>query len=193
MGMPANIRTFLEREGADYDILLHRRTSTLAQAADACELPISQLIRAVILIDAQGLLMAVLPADHVLDFGALSELLNRDLELVPGNQLSAIFDDCEPRSYPPLAPAYNLDVIIDSSLDGLETVTFEPGVHTSLIQMSASDYRRLLGNALSGSFSRPAATLRAELTKNEHLSDAVDHYTPARVKRNIEVHVVVNH
>jgi HD-like signal output (HDOD) protein/prolyl-tRNA editing enzyme YbaK/EbsC (Cys-tRNA(Pro) deacylase) len=187
MGMPANIRNFLEREQANYEILLHRRTSTLAQAADACELPISQLVRAVILVDGQGLLMAVLPADHVLDFDALCELLHRDLELVPGHQLAAIFDDCEPRSYPPLAPAYDLDVIIDTSLNEFEVITFEPGVHTTLVQMPYTDYRNLLGTALTGSFSRPAATLRADNNGGERgFVNVVDQFTPARVKRDIE-------
>ncbi len=187
MGLPANIRDFLEREQVSYETILHPRTATLAQAADACEIPISQLVRAVILVDARGLLMAVLPADHVLDFEALSTLLQRDLELVPGNQLATIFDDCEPRSYPPLAPAYDLDVVIDSALDNHDVITFEPGVHTTLLQVAGSDFHRLLGNALSGQFSRPAASLRADFqTADNTLSHVVDQFTPARVKRNIE-------
>lgn len=187
MGIPANIRNYLDSEGVAYETLPHRRTSTLTQAAELCEIPVSELVRAVILIDGHGLLMAVLPANHVLDFEALCTMLHRELELVPGNQLTAIFDDCEPRSYPPLAPAYDLDVIVDSSLDNLDVVTFEPGVHTTLIQMSRNDFRKLLGDAFSGKFSRPAETLRADLREpNGTLSEVVDQFTPARVKHNIE-------
>jgi HD-like signal output (HDOD) protein/prolyl-tRNA editing enzyme YbaK/EbsC (Cys-tRNA(Pro) deacylase) len=182
MGLPANIRAYLDREQIAYETLLHQRTSTLAQAAEACNIPFSQLARAVILVDARGLLMAVLPADHVLDFKALCDFLHRDLELVPGNQLTAVFDDCEPRSCPPVAPAYDLDVIVDSALHTLDRITFEPGVHTTLLQVSQSDFRRLLGDALSGSFSRPAASLRA----GAMLGDAVNQFTPARVKQDIE-------
>ena len=187
MGIPSNIREFLDRQHIDYEILLHQRTSTLSQAADACELPVHQLVRAVVLVDGQGLLMAVLPADHVLDFEALCTLLHRELELVPGNRLAAIFDDCEPRSYPPLAPVYGLDVIIDDALNTLDVITFEPGIHTTLVQMSRDAYRGLLGNALSGRFSRPAAALRADYSGIDHsLSHIVDQFTPARVKRDIE-------
>ena len=187
MGIPSNIRDFLDREDIDYEILLHPRTSTLSQAADACELPIHQLARAVVLVDGQGLLMAVLPADHVLDFEALCSLLHRDLELVPGNQLANIFDHCEPRSYPPLAPVFGLDVIVDDALDALDVITFEPGIHTTLVQMSRDTYRRLLGDAISGRFSRPAATLRADYGNSSHsLSHVVDQFTPAGVKRDIE-------
>ncbi len=187
MGLPVNIRDFLDRQQVAYETLLHPRTATLAQAADACDLPISQLVRAVILVDAQGLLMAVLPADHVLDFDALSTLLHRDLELVPGNQLTTIFSDCEPRSYPPLAPAYDLDVIIDEAVDKLDIVTFEPGVHTTLLQVSRDNFHKLLGDRLSGTFSRPAASLRADSRDMDStLSHVVDQFTPARVRRDIE-------
>lgn len=183
MGMSGNIRDLLERTGTPYDVLPHARTTTLGQAANACELPLGRLARAVVLIDGQGLLMAVLPADHVLDFDALRQLLRRDLELVPGHQLAAIFDDCEPGSYPPLAPAYGLDVVIDSTLDALDVVTFEPGVHTSLIQIPREHFRHLLGGARVGRVSRPAETLKAA---DSPLSGVVEQFTPARVKRDIE-------
>ncbi|MFZ0468500.1 MAG: HDOD domain-containing protein [Thiogranum sp.] len=187
MGLPANIREFLDRRTVPYQTLLHPRTSTLTQAANACDIPVSQLVRAVILVDGQGLLMAVLPADHVLDFEALCALLHRNLELVPGSQLTAIFDDCEPRSYPPLAPAYDLDVIVDAAVDNLEVITFEPGVHTTLVQISGDDFRSLLGDALSGSFSRPAASLRADPADIDgSLDHVVDQFTPVRIKQNIE-------
>lgn len=188
MPMPGNIRDLLERANTPYDVLPHRRTATLVQAANACNLALNQLARAVVLIDGQGLLMAILPADHVLDFDALCKHLHREVELVPGNQLGAIFSDCETGSYPPLAPAYGLNVIMDSALDELDVITFEPGVHTSLIQIAQQDFRKLLGEVLHGRFSRPADTLKTpgELPAESLLPDVVEQFTPARVKRNIE-------
>ena len=96
MGIPASIRDLLERQQAHYQVLPHRRTTTLTQAAEACDLALDQLVRAVILVDGKGLLMAVLPADHVIDFEALRRQLHRDLELVPGNRLKAF-----PSPFPP--------------------------------------------------------------------------------------------
>lgn len=184
MGLPASIRDLLEREHVQYQLLQHRKTTTLTQAAAACDLSLGQLVRAVILVDGKGLLMAVLPADHVIDFDALCRQLHRDLELVPGNRLTAIFSDCEPGSYPPLAPAYNLDVVLDASLEERELVTFEPGSHTALVQMPYAQFRALLGGTvLSTPFARPAATLSDE---HRTLSEAVEQFTPARVKREVD-------
>ncbi len=183
MGMPINVRELLDRDASEYEILAHRRTTTLTQAAEACEIPLDQLVRAVVLVDGKGLLMAVLPAEHVLDFDALCTLLHRELELVPGHQLGAIFEDCEPGSYPPLAPAYDLDVIVDEAVAAMPVITFEPGTHTSLVQMSQAAYRRLIGDARRGVFSRPASTLIAD---GQAITHVVEQFTPARVKRDIE-------
>ncbi len=187
MAVPSNIRDFLNREQIKYEVINHHRTATLEQAANACELPIDQMVRAVILVDQHGPLMAILPASHVLDFDALCSLLHRDLEPVPGNRLESIFDDCEPCSYPPLASLYGLDVIVDTAIEALDTITFEPGVHTALVQISSGDYQQLTGDALTGSFSRPASTLRADPDDCEQaLARMVEKFTPARVKRGIE-------
>lgn len=189
MGLPATIREFLEREHADYELLFHHRTTTLTQAAEACELPVNQLVRAVVLVDGQGPLMAVLPADHVLDFEALCTLLQRDMELLPGNRLDTLFSDCEARSCPPLAPAYGLDVIVDTALEEHEHIVFEPGSHTTLVQMPREQYLRLLGHATGGRFSRPAASLRAEVegsTGEGRVSNVVERLTPARVKPDVD-------
>ncbi len=183
MGIPVNVRELLDRDQSSYEVLLHRKTNTLAQAAEACEIALDQLVRAVVLVDSQGLLMAILPADHILDFEAMCSSLHRDLELVPGHQLTAIFEDCEPGSYPPLAPAYDLDVIIDQAVDAMPVITFEPGIHTSLVQMSHKHYRNLLGDVRIGQFSRPVSTLH---TDEQMLTNVVEQFTPARVKRDIE-------
>lgn len=183
MAIPLNVRALLDRKAPHYEILLHPRTHTLGQAAQVCNIPLSRMVRAVVLVDGKGLLMAVLPADHVLDFSALCEWLHRDLELVPGNRLGTIFEDCEPGSYPPVGAAYQLDVILDEAVEAMASVHFEPGTHTTLIQMSCDNFRQLLGNPLTGRFSRPASELKAEPAA---LPRAVEQFTPARVKPDIE-------
>jgi HD-like signal output (HDOD) protein/prolyl-tRNA editing enzyme YbaK/EbsC (Cys-tRNA(Pro) deacylase) len=189
MEVPARIATFLERNQTAYDVLYHPQTRTLLQAAEACNLPLRRLARAVVLVDGRGLLMAVVPADHVLDFEAIGQLLQRDLEPMPAERLSEVFDDCEPGSCPPLGPAYGLDVLVDEALDQEQTIAFEPGSHHCLIQVSAADFHRLVGEAAHGSFSRPVQDLRAGETTADSpatLQQALAHLTPARVRDSLE-------
>ncbi len=188
MGMPRNIRNYLQQSNLSYEVLRHNRTRSLVQAARACQLSLDQLTRTVVLADAEGLLMVVLPADHLLDFEILRAFTQRDLELVPAQRLDEIFDDCEPGSFPPLAEAYGLDVVIDTALLNRDNIIFEPGTHTSLVRMSGEDFRSLFSAARQATLSQPASLL-TDLNadnKRDSLNEHIEHLTPALSRRNIE-------
>ncbi len=191
MGIPNNISNFLRHTNTPYEIMRHPRTTTLPQAAGACRLALHDLVRAVMLADARGLLMVILPADHLLDFEALHRTTARELEFVPGDRLRRVFDDCEPGSFPPLAPVYELDVIIDSTLGHRETVVFEPGSHTSLVRMTGSAFRMLFAGAEYADISQSAVTLGTLIgdQDTETLDHRIGRLTPARIRRDVqEIH-----
>jgi HD-like signal output (HDOD) protein/prolyl-tRNA editing enzyme YbaK/EbsC (Cys-tRNA(Pro) deacylase) len=188
MGMPRNIRNFLQQSNLPYEVIRHDRTNSLLQAANACQLPIEQLARAVVLADAEGLLMVVLPAHHLLDFEALCILTERELQLCPADRLAEIFDDCEAGSLPPLANSYGLNVIIDAALANWQDVVFEPGSHTALIRMSGEAFQSLHNQAQSAVVSLPPSVL-SDLG-SQQASDTLDEYfeqlIPSRVRRSLE-------
>ncbi|MBI5461407.1 MAG: HDOD domain-containing protein [Gammaproteobacteria bacterium] len=183
--LPTTIQQFLDTQNATVRHLPHPATKTLAQAARACGIRESQLMRAIVLVDAQGPLMAVLPSNHLLDFDALCALLNRELEPVPASQLHGIFDDCETHCCPPLAAAYGLDVIIDAVLLEEDTLHLEPGSHSLLLSMSCDEFTRLQRNPRIGHFSHPVSALQRD-NSNASLSKTIEQFTPARIKRRVE-------
>ena len=183
--LPGAIQRFLEHENIQIQQLHHPVTETLSQAARACGIRESQLMRAIVLVDAQGPLMAILPSNHLLDFEALCALLNRELEPVPASQLHSIFDDCEARCCPPLGTAYGLDVIIDSTLLQEDTLYLEPGNHSLLLSLSQDEFSRLQRNPRVGQFSHPMAALQCN-DDTASFSRTVEQFTPARIKRRVE-------
>lgn len=183
--LPTTIRDHLETLGAAVKVLRHPTTETLAQAARACGIEERQLARAIVLVDAKGPLMAILPSDHLLDFEALCGVLHRELEPVPASRLKGIFDDCEANCCPPIGTAYGLEVIVDESVLEEETVYLEPGSHSMLLEMSRDDFLRLLRDPQRGEFSRPIAALQRD-DPTRALNSAVEQFTPARIKRRVE-------
>ena len=188
--LPApGVRDWLERAQVPYRVLSRGPAATLCQAADACGVPREHLARAVVLMDAKGLIMAVLPAGHLLDFQALGRLLQRDLEPVPATRLAGLLEDCEPGSCPPLPGLWRMEAVVDESLLALDTVVFEPGTRRVLVAVSGADFRRLLGDARSAGFARPVDALevpRADPDAGSFLRDAVAHFIPARVQHALE-------
>lgn len=184
MGLPATIRSYLHRHQITFDVLPHRPTATLLQAAQACDLPLQRLVRAVVLMDDHGLVMAVLPADHVLDFDALRGELARNLEPVAAPNLAALFDDCERGSCPPLGAAYGLDVIVDSALADADTIAFEPGSHDCLVQLAGEDFQKLMQQGHRAGISRPM-----EVLADQHeagINHLVEKFAPARVRDGMD-------
>ena len=182
--LPTTIQRFLDNQGAAVQQLHHPATETLSQAARACGIRESQLMRAMVLVDAQGPLMAILPSNHLLDFDALCTLLGRELEPVPAGQLHGIFDDCEAHCCPPIGAAYGLDVIIDETLLQEDTLYLEPGSHSLLLSLSRDEFIRMQRNSRIGQFSHPVSALRDNATGS--LSKTIEQFTPARIKRRVE-------
>ncbi|HEY9199202.1 MAG TPA: HDOD domain-containing protein [Gammaproteobacteria bacterium] len=183
--LPSTIQRFLDKQSADVRSLYHPATETLAQTARVCGIAETQLARAIVLVDAQGPLMAVLPSNHLLDFNALCSLLNRELEPVPAAQLQGIFDDCEARCCPPLGVAYGLDVIVDSILLEQDELYLEPGCHNQMLCIEREEFLRLLGNPRTGRFSHPITALQCD-NPTASLGSTVEQFTPARIKRRVE-------
>ena len=98
--------------------------------------------------------MAVLPATHMVDLGAVRQQLGRDVGLATESELAGLFMDCEPGAIPPLGQAYGVEAIIDESLARAEDIYFEAGDHCALVHVSGKDFLKLMGNAPFGQISR---------------------------------------
>lgn len=153
------IEPYLHVQGVPFHLIPHTPTQTLREASEAAEVDYHQVVRAVMLEDEQGMVMAVLPADHMLDFNALGDQLGRRFQPVPLTRLSGTFPDCEPGSIPPVPQPYGLSAIIDDDVSSLPEVYFEPGSHASLLDMNGNDFMQLHQQSRHLRFSRPVAAL----------------------------------
>jgi len=157
---PCNpIEAYLNAQGVSFRLIPHAPTKTLIEAAQAAKTDYRCMVRAVMLEDDQGIVMAVLPADHMLDFAGLCQQLSCNLHPVSQERLSSMFPNCETGSIPPLAQPYGLSAIIDEQVAEMAQVCFEPGNHQSLLVMAGADFMRLHANSRRLSLSRPTATL----------------------------------
>jgi len=112
------------------------------------------LVKCVLLEDDNGYLMAVIPATHKVDLGAVHRELNRELGLATERELAELFRDCEPGAIPPLGKAYGIDMVVDRSLVDTPDVYFEAGDHRSLIHVSGGDFLKLVADSPQRSISR---------------------------------------
>lgn len=155
------IQTWLETRGIAYRLHAHSPTETLAEAAERSQLGMQCLVRAVLLSDAQGLVLAVLPANHLLDFHAIRARLGRDLQPVERQVAASAFPDCESGSVPPLGKPYDLTTLVHRPVFSQSTVCFEPGLHDRLVCMTGEAFAELHRDSERAEIARPLSVLES--------------------------------
>jgi Ala-tRNA(Pro) deacylase len=148
------LQHYLQDQRASYRILDHEHTGSSMQTAEAARIPGDRLAKAVILEDADGPVMAVLPSDYHIDLGELKQRLQRNLDFADESELPAWFPDCEPGAVPPMGAAYGIPTIWDTRLGAEDTIYLEAGDHQTLLEMSGRAFHELMAKAERGHFTR---------------------------------------
>jgi Ala-tRNA(Pro) deacylase len=147
MSIAATVQTCLSQAGVRYDIIEHTRTSNSTHTAEAAHVPGARLAKSVVLEDGDRYLMAVVPASHSVDMGALHRRFGRVIGLADEEQITKLFADCEPGAVPPLGQLYGIETILDEAFADAEDVYFEGGDHRALVHVNGSDFLKLMHDA----------------------------------------------
>lgn len=145
MGIADTVDFALTLSKVEFEILRHQHSATSAETAHKAHVAEGEVAKAVALKDGLGPLLAVMPANRILDLERLRELLHRPaLELMTEEDLGKVFFDCEQGAVPPLGPDYRVPTVVDRALMDKEDIYFEAGDHEELIHVNKTGFRKLL-------------------------------------------------
>lgn len=144
MAIAMTVEQYLGKSGIKYDTVAHPPTQSSMETAKASRVPGDRIAKAVVLETEGGYLLAVLPASHHIRLGQLRACLNQSVDLATEEEIASLFADCEVGAVPAVGAAYGIDVIMDSALGNQPEVYFEGGDHTTLVQVTAENFQRLL-------------------------------------------------
>ena len=153
MGIALTLQQYLDDRHVDYDTLVHRFSDTAMENAESAHVPGDRLVKAVVMKDENGYVMAVLPATRHIDIPTLKLVLDRDVALVDEEELKTLFEDCEIGAIPPVGVAYGLQTIVEDMVVNSGDLYFEAGDHTTLVHMQADAFEQVLGSASHNRFS----------------------------------------
>jgi Ala-tRNA(Pro) deacylase len=153
MAIATTLENYLRYMRVPFEVLPHPKVVTSVRTASAAHIPPHHMAKAVMLEDEMGYIMAVIPADRHVHFGALREEFGRSMGLVTEPELSAMFKDCALGAIPPLGAAYGIEAVVDEEIMEGNEVYFEAGDHEEVVRMRRDDFVRLLGPAKHGRFS----------------------------------------
>ena len=197
VSIAVTVQQALARAGVVYKVRGHTATETLEEAARTCGVSSRRFVRAVLLKDARGPILVVLPLTHLIDFQALEGLLGRRPVPASADETVAAFPDCEPGTVPPLGTVYGIETLIDPSVYDSEDLCFEPGVHDMVVHIRRSGFRRLQAGVRVAGCAQATSELQGEtaggsgselrVPEGIDLDSMVASFTPApEVRRHIE-------
>lgn len=153
--IPRTVIRFLEQRGAAYEVVRHPHTDRSLQTVHSAAVDPGRFAKGVLLYDAEGYYLAVLPASLRLDVKVLEEEFGRRPTLVAEDELERVFPDCERGAVPALGPAYGLDCVVDRSLREQPEVFVEAGDHRDVLRLDGPTFVGLMGDAWYGAIGRP--------------------------------------
>ncbi len=143
--VPQQVREFLDKQGASYEIVTHEKAFTAQGVAAALHVSGRTLAKPVILKAKDGrLVMAVLTAAQNVDLKAVASVVGSEVELASEKYFAASFPGCEAGAEPPFGNLYGLPVYADAALRKDPEILFNAGTHTEAIRMKYGDYERLV-------------------------------------------------
>ena len=128
----------------------HARSHDFAQAIEAAGAVPELCAKCVALIDRNGPAVAVIPFLADLNLELLNETLGRNFQTLSQEMTGRLFSDCEPGSFPALAMAYGLPVIIDTNMLENEMVFSASGCSSTLLKIPGTSFKLAMRGAVKG-------------------------------------------
>ncbi|CZG16896.1 YbaK/EbsC family protein [Legionella pneumophila serogroup 1] len=139
------LKQFLDSHKIKYLSIAHSPAYTAQEIAASAHVSGKQLAKTVIIKMDGRLAMVVLPASDHITFMKLKEAIGAsDLELATESEFEGKFAECDVGAMPPFGNLYGLPVLVSTKLSAQDNILFNAGSHSELMQLSFSDFEKLV-------------------------------------------------
>lgn len=146
MGVAVTLQTFLEGRGVRYGLVEHQRTVRSTDSAEESGVPAGCVAKGVLVRGKEGFLLAIVPASRHVALSELGAWLHQPVGLASEPEVATVFSDCAMGAVPPIPAAYGLRAVVDNRLNQSGDIFFEAGDHSTLVQLAAEDFQRLVAD-----------------------------------------------
>lgn len=152
--------------------------------------PTHQQISVCLLSDDDGVLLTLIPSDHLLDLRQLEHLTQRQLQPVRNKQLQKILDHHQLTYLPGLPALLNAPCIIEQRLLNEPRVWMPSGLAGWCLELDNQALVELAASATAASFAVPLSSIQCSAEDpeqdREDISAAVKNFTALRMRQRLE-------
>lgn len=144
MAVPDKIKTYLSESAVSYWHKTHPVAFTSQETAAVDHISGQELGKTVVLLADGRPIMAVLPADRVINMDVLKKHVGCErLSLASEREFPERFPSCQPGAMPPFGRLFGMMLYCDRSLAAQPEVEFNAGTHVDTIRMKFSEFAQL--------------------------------------------------
>jgi Ala-tRNA(Pro) deacylase len=139
------VRTYLDEQGADYELVEHAERFSAAAEAEAAGVEPADAVKDLILHDGESYVMAVIPASERLDLGKARGQLEagKSLRLATEEEIGRGFERFEVGAIPPFGPLHGIPQIVDRRLLEHDRVLGSAGDHAHGVLVEPNEMVRI--------------------------------------------------
>ena len=153
MSIAHNLATYLDDQAIHFTTIEHPESHSTQDSARSANIPLHQMIKAVLLKHKNNYLVALIPADHRLDLHTINSILQSHWTMASQDDLSKVFQDCDLGSVPAIPAAYHLSAIWQDCIQSADNVYMESGNDHALISMNNRQFMSLISTQAHGNIS----------------------------------------
>lgn len=177
--LPDLLEKQLQRHALAYQLRQAHETGPAGQQVEAC-----------LLGDADGMVLTLIPSNHMLDLRQLQQLTQRELQPVRDRQLQQILGHYQLSQLPGLPTLVDATCIIENRLLGESKVWLRSGVPGWWLELDRKALAALSASATAASFAVPLDSIRRPAEgpeqDREDISAAVNNFTALRMRQRLE-------
>ena len=159
MSVPKQIINYLDKRGAKYAVVTHRKVYTAYDAAQTLKKKLDEIVKNLLVQSDKGFAVVVLPASKNVNLQKLKKLMNakgqgiKKIEIPKEGVMVRVFK-VKPGALSAFGSLHKLEVYMDKSLQKVKKAIFASGSFTESIEMALKDFAKL-EQPILGAFSEP--------------------------------------
>lgn len=139
------LKEFLDSNQVKYLCITHSPAYTSQEIAAVAHISGKQLAKTVIAKVDGSMAMVVIPAHEHVNFSELKKSAGvANADLASESEFKKLFPECEVGAMPPFGNLYEMPVYVSEDLAKMNTIIFNAGSHSELMQLAYEDFERLV-------------------------------------------------
>ncbi len=152
---PQKLAKYLEKSGIKHNILEHKTVYTAYDAAATMGKKLSEVVKTLLVAADKDYYLAIIPADHNLDFKKLSREISKIIGKkvksvkIPGEEIMGKLLKIKAGAMSAFGGFHNLPLILEKNLLKTKKAVFASGSFRHSVEMAVKDFVKLENAALA--------------------------------------------